>query len=88
MSFRRQFSKATFANSLHPKGFLNSFAAAMGPTHQVGWGMLLDPTQTMYIYNAFVWSGTTASAITPRVCSVNSRFTVITPLSSTDGHPA
>jgi hypothetical protein len=47
---------------IHPTGWLDSSAAQFGPSKQVGYADKFDANQN-FITNAFVWSGTAASAI-------------------------
>ncbi len=47
---------------LHPAGYLDSFATQFGPSKEVGYADKFDVNQN-FITNAYVWSGTTASAL-------------------------
>jgi hypothetical protein len=47
---------------LHPAGWLDSFGQLFGPTTEVGYADKFDANQN-FIANAFVWTGTAASAI-------------------------
>ncbi len=47
---------------IHPTGWLDSSAAQFGPSNQVGYADKFDANQN-FITNAFVWSGTAASAL-------------------------